>query len=249
MTADTAPPSGIAMRRRRVASFTLARLIADAVPREPPSTCESPWASDGGVHVPRVIGLTGAIGSGKSTVSAILAELGARVVDADKIGHWVYRPGSEGFRAVVDAFGPEVVAADGTIDRARLGAIVFDDPEARARLNAIVHPLIGAELAARIAAAGDGGYDRPVVVEAAVLVEAGWRPLVDQLWVVSAGRETAIARVVASRGLTRGDVERRLDAQLPDAERRRHADVVIDNDDGLDALRARVEAAWRAVGG
>jgi len=90
------------------------------------------------VRAPRVIGLTGGIGSGKSTVSAMLAELGARVVDADKIGHWVYRPGSDGFRAVVDAFGAGVVAADGTIDRARLGAIVFADADARARLNAIV---------------------------------------------------------------------------------------------------------------
>jgi dephospho-CoA kinase len=196
-----------------------------------------------------VIGLTGGIGSGKSTVSALLAELGARVVDADKIGHWVYRPGSEGFRAVVAAFGPGVVAADGTIDRARLGAIVFADADARARLNAIVHPLIGAELAARIAAARDDGYDGPVVVEAAILIEAGWRPLVDQLWVVSVARETAVARVVTSRGLSRAEVERRLDAQLPDAERRRHADVVIENDGGLDALRAQVESAWRRAAG
>jgi dephospho-CoA kinase len=196
-----------------------------------------------------VIGLTGGIGSGKSTVSAMLADLGARVVDADKIGHFVYRPGSEGFRAVVEAFGPGVVAADGTIDRARLGAIVFADPEARARLNAIVHPLIGAELAARIDAARDDGYEGPVVVEAAILIEAGWRALVDQLWVVSVKRETAIARVVGSRNLSRADVERRIDTQLSDADRRRQADVVIENDGDVDALRARVEAAWRGVSG
>jgi dephospho-CoA kinase len=199
------------------------------------------------VRAPRVIGLTGGIGSGKSTVSAMLADLGARVVDADKIGHFVYRPGSEGFRAVVEAFGREVVAADGTIDRARLGAIVFADPEARARLNAIVHPLIGAELAARIAAARDDGYEGPVVVEAAILIEAGWRAIVDQLWVVSVKRETAIARVVGSRNMSRADVERRIDTQLSDAERRRQADVVIENDGDVDALRAQVEAAWRGV--
>jgi dephospho-CoA kinase len=196
-----------------------------------------------------VIGLTGGIGSGKSTVSAMLADLGARVVDADKIGHFVYRPGSEGFRAVVEAFGPGVVAADGTIDRARLGAIVFADPEARARLNAIVHPLIGAELAARIDAARDDGYEGPVVVEAAILIEAGWRALVDQLWVVSVKRETAIARVVGSRNLSRADVERRIDTQLSDADRRRQADVVIENDGDVDALRAQVEAAWRGISG
>jgi len=170
-------------------------------------------------------------------------------VDADKIGHWAYRPGSEGFRAVVDAFGAAIVAADGTIDRAKLGAIVFDDPAARARLNAIVHPLIGQELAARIAAARDDGYAGPVVVEAAILIEAGWRALVDELWVVSTDRETAIARVVAARGVSRADVERRLDAQLPDAARRREADLVIDNRDGLGPLRAQVEGAWRGVAG
>jgi len=159
----------------------------------------------------------------------------------------VYRPGSDGFRAVVDTFGAAVVAADGTIDRARLGAIVFNDADARARLNAIVHPLIGAELAARIAAARDDGYEGPVVVEAAILIEAGWRAIVDQLWVVSVRRETAIGRVVSSRGLSRADVERRLDTQLSDAERRRQADVVIENDGGLEALRAQVEAAWRSV--
>lgn len=198
---------------------------------------------------PRVIGLTGGIGSGKSTVASLLAELGARVVDADKIGHWVYRSGSEGFRAVVDAFGPDVVAPDGTIDRARLGKRVFADPAARARLNAIVHPRIGAELAARIAAARADGYEGPVVVEAAVLLEAGWKPMVDQLWVVSVDPETAIARVVASRGLARAEVERRIAAQMSDAERRRHADVVIDNSGSLESLRAQVERAWRAVAG
>ena len=201
------------------------------------------------MRAPRVIGLTGGMGSGKSTVSAMLAELGARVVDADKIGHFVYRPGSEGFQAVVEAFGLGVVAGDGTIDRARLGAIVFADPEARARLNAIVHPLIGAELAARIGAAREDGYEGPVVVEAAILIEAGWRAIVDQLWVVSVKRETAIARVVGSRNMSRADVERRIDTQLSDAERRRQADVVIENDGDVDALREQVEAAWRRVSG
>ncbi len=195
---------------------------------------------------PAVIGLTGGIGSGKSTVAAILAELGARVVDADKIGHEVYVPGTEGFVRVVEAFGRGVVAADGTIDRRALGAIVFADPGARARLNAIVHPLIAAELGRRLAAAGGPGT--PHVVEAAVLIEAGWRSLVDRLWVVSVNRETAIARVMASRGLPRAEVERRLDVQMPDAERRRLADLVIDNDGTPAALRAKVEAAWHALG-
>jgi dephospho-CoA kinase len=195
----------------------------------------------------RVIGLTGGIGSGKSTVAAILAELGARVIDADKIGHEVYRPGTVGFDRVVDAFGRGVVAPDGTIDRRALGAIVFADPAARARLNAVVHPLIGEALAARLAA--EAASPVPVVVEAAIMLEAGWRGLVERVWVVSVSRETAIARVAASRGLTREEVERRLDAQMPDAERRRLADLVIENDGTPAALRARVEAAWRTVVG
>src|SRR5262245_35673647 len=186
-----------------------------------------------------VIGLAGGIGTGKSTVAAMLAELGAFVIDADKIGHQVYRPGSDGFRQVVDAFGDEVVAPDGTIDRGALGKIVFADSAARARLNAIVHPLIAGELARQVAAARADDVGRPIVIEAAVLVEAGWRGLVDRLWIVTAPTETAIARVTAARGLDRAEVERRIASQLPEAERRRVADVVIENDGSPAELRAR----------
>jgi len=198
---------------------------------------------------PVVIGLTGGIGSGKSTVSSMLAELGARVIDADKVGHDVYRPGSEGFRRVVGSFGPGVVAPDGSIDRRALGAIVFGDAAARARLNAIVHPLIAEELGRRLVAARAEGWAGPIVVEAAVLLEAGWRSLVDHLWVVSVDRAAATARLVASRGLGEADVRRRMDAQMPDEERRRAADVVIDNNGTPAALRAQVEKAWRGLGG
>ena len=196
-----------------------------------------------------IVGLTGGIGSGKSTVAAILAGLGARVIDADRIGHDVYRPGTEGFRHVVEAFGSGVVAADGTIDRRALGAIVFADPAALVRLNGLVHPLIAEELARSIAAVRADGFAGPIVIEAAVLLEAGWRGLVDRLWVVSVSRETAIARVAVSRGLGRAEVERRLDAQMPDAGRRRVADLVIDNDGTPAELRAEVEKAWRALTG
>jgi dephospho-CoA kinase len=195
-----------------------------------------------------ILGLTGGIGSGKSTVAAMLSDLGARVIDADKIGHEIYRPGSEGFRRVVGAFGPGVVSADGQIDRRALGARVFAEPTALTRLNAIAHPLIAAEMARRIAALRSENYRGPVVIEAAVLLEAGWRALVDRLWVVSVRPETAIARVTSSRGLARADVERRIGAQMPDAERRREADVVIENDGTLATLRAQVEKAWHALG-
>jgi dephospho-CoA kinase len=193
-----------------------------------------------------IVGLTGGIGSGKSTVAGILAELGARVIDADRIGHEVYRPGSEGFRLVAEAFGPGVVGADGSIDRRALGALVFADPAARARLNAIVHPLIVAELQRRLVAAGDED-ERPIVIEAAIMLEAGWRGLVDRVWVVSTRPEHAVARVVASRGLDAADVERRLAAQMPDAERRRLADLVIENDGDPAALRREVEKAWQTL--
>ena len=190
-----------------------------------------------------VVGLTGGIGAGKSTVASLLAELGAEVIDADRIGHQAYRPGSEGFARVVEAFGPGVVGADGAIDRRALGALVFADPAARARLDALVHPLIAAE----VAAARAEGFARPLVVEAAILLEAGWSPLVDRVWVVSTRRENAIARVMAARGMTRAEVERRLDAQMSDVERRRHADLVLENDGSPAALRAAVEAAWRSL--
>ena len=193
-----------------------------------------------------IVGLTGGIGSGKSTVAAMLAELGAVVIDADKVGHDVYRPGTEGFRGVVDAFGHEIVAPDGTIDRQRLGARVFADRAELARLNALVHPLIGDEIRRRMQAAATEHPDRPIVVEAAIMMEAGWQ-FFDRVWVVVVRPETAVGRVTASRGLSAAEVERRIAAQLSNAERERRADVVIHNDGSLAELRAQVEAAWRGL--
>src|SRR2546425_1086696 len=129
-----------------------------------------------------VIGLSGGIGAGKSTVAAMLAERGAHVIDADRVGHDVYRPGTAGFQQVTEAFGTRVVAPDGTIDRRALAGIVFGDPSALARLNAIAHPLIVAELGRRITAARLASVSRPIVVEAAILAEAGWRTLFGRLW-------------------------------------------------------------------
>ena len=193
-----------------------------------------------------VIGLTGGIGAGKSTVAAILAELGAIVIDADKVGHDIYRPDTEGFRLIVEAFGPEVVGVDGTIDRRRLGARVFSDPVELRRLNALVHPLIGDEIRRRMQAALADGRGRPIVVEAAIMLEAGWR-FFDRIWVVIVRREVAIARVSASRGLDPQEVERRIDAQISNEERRRVADVVIENEGTPVELRSQVEKAWHAL--
>lgn len=194
----------------------------------------------------RLIGLTGGIGSGKTTVARMLATLGASIIDADAVGHDVYRPGTEGFTQVVAAFGPDVVGADGRIDRAVLGPRVFADPAALARLNAIVHPRIGAEIRQQVDAALAADSTRPVVVEAAIMLEAGWR-FFERTWVVIVRRETAVARVMASRGLSREEVERRLDAQMSNEERRRFADRVIENDGDLAALRAQVDDAWASL--
>jgi dephospho-CoA kinase len=202
-------------------------------------------ATDGRVAA-ALVGLTGGIGSGKSTVASMLSDLGASVVDADKVGHDVYLPGSEGFRLVREAFGDGIVAADGTIDRKALGARVFADPAMLATLNALVHPLIGAEIRRRIDAARAAAPERPIVVEAAIMLEAGWR-FFDRVWIVVVSPEVAIARVMASRGLSRGEVEARLAAQMSNDERRRHADLVLENDGSLPALRTQVEAAWRGL--
>jgi len=194
----------------------------------------------------RVIGLTGGIGSGKTTVAGILAELGADVLDSDKVGHDVYRPGTDGFRQVTEAFGRDIVAADGTIDRRKLGARVFGDPDALRRLNAIVHPLIGLAVRAWLQQAQAEPNTMPIVIEAAVLMEAGWQ-FFDEVWVVIVEPETAIARVMASRGMTADEVRSRLAVQMSNEERVRRANRVIDNDGTPAELRARVEEAWRTV--
>jgi dephospho-CoA kinase len=196
----------------------------------------------------RVIGLVGGIGSGKTTAAEILAGLGARVLNADLIGHEVYLPGTAGFDAVVGAFGSDVVGDDGRIDRKRLGAIVFADPAKLRRLNGIVHPLIKEEIARRIEATRTANDVRAVVVEAAILLEAGWRDLVDEVWVVCADPAHVVRRLAEQRGLAGDEVEARIARQMGDAERRAKADVVIENRGTREDLRAAIEARWRALG-
>jgi dephospho-CoA kinase len=194
-----------------------------------------------------IIGLTGGIGSGKSVVGGMLAELGARVIDTDKVGHRVYTPGSEGFTRIVATFGRGVVAADGTIDRKKLGAIVFGDAERRSALNAIVHPLIFGEIMREISEIRHGGFEGSIVLEAPILVEAKGTGLVDQIWVVAAPPDVIRKRLEQPRAMTRAEIDARVAAQLDDAERRRHADVVLENDGDLANLRKVVEAAWKTV--
>ena len=191
----------------------------------------------------KTIGVTGGIGAGKSAAVRILAELGALVIDADRVGHDVYLPGTVGWGRVVADFGREVVAEDGSIDRKRLGARVFADRSALARLNAVVHPLIRDAIAARIAAARDA--TQPIVVEAALLIEAKWDALVDEVWLVVARCEVIEQRLTSQRGMDRAAVAARTRAQLTDDERKAHADVVIDNSGTRDELRAQIERLWR----
>jgi dephospho-CoA kinase len=186
------------------------------------------------------IGLTGGIGSGKSTVSELLAARGAVVVDADRIAREVVEPGTPGLARVVETFGEGVLAPDGSLDRAALAAVVFADPEARARLDGIVHPLVRARTAELIAAAPP---DAVVVNDVPLLVETGQASSYDLVLVVEADPATRISRLVR-RGLTVEDARARIAAQASDAQRRAVADVVLDNGGTPEQLAEQVDRFW-----
>jgi len=186
------------------------------------------------------IGLTGGIGSGKSTVAALLAARGAVVVDADRIAREVVEPGTPGLAAVVGAFGPGVLTPDGALDRAALASVVFADPEARARLDGIVHPLVRAR-AQEVVARADP--DAVVVQDVPLLVETGQAGQYDLVLVVEADLETRVARL-AQRGLGEDDARARIAAQATDEQRRAVADVVLDNSGDPDALAGQVARFW-----
>jgi dephospho-CoA kinase len=188
-----------------------------------------------------VIGLTGGIGSGKSTVSALLAERGAVVIDADAIVHEVQAPGGLAYQPMVDHFGPGVVLADGTLDRPAIAALVFNDPEKLKELQAIVHPIVGQVLMERMQAQAE--TDHVVILDVPLLVESG-RSDMAGLIVVDAPVEVAVARAVARGPASEEDVRARIAKQATREERLAKADLVIDNAGSLDALRARVDEAW-----
>lgn len=189
-----------------------------------------------------MLGLTGGIGAGKSTVAAIFAaERGARVIDTDAIARQVVEPGGPAFRALVERFGRAALQSDGRVDRARLAEVVFSDAEARADLEALVHPAVEAVVRGRLSAARAAGVAL-VVLEVPLLVEAGWGRLVSAVVVVDCPDEVAVDRLVVSRGMSPEDARRRLAAQAGRAERLARADIVIANDGSLDDLRDRVAA-------
>jgi len=192
---------------------------------------------------PYRIGLTGNIATGKSTVGRMLAQLGAEVIDADRIAHAVIAPDGAAYTAVVTAFGADILASDGTIDRGKLGDIVFSDAEALAQLERLVHPPVIAEVRRRIAASTAPA----IVVEAIKLLESGVAGDYDAIWVTTCPEMAQIKRLMKSRRLTRAEALRRIRAQPAQAEKLARADVVIDTSGTLDETRAQVSAAWEAI--
>lgn len=190
-----------------------------------------------------VIGLTGGIGTGKTHVSRLLESLGAAVVNADLLGHEVYRPHSEGWHAVVNAFGDQVVADNGEIDRRALGGIVFTDEEALQQLNAIMHPRIYALAEQRLNALSQEG-ETTAVLEAALLIEAKWTPLVNEVWVTVSPEADVISRLQQRNNLDEDAARSRINSQMPQEERVEHANVIIENNSTLEDLSSKVQNLW-----
>jgi dephospho-CoA kinase len=190
-----------------------------------------------------VIGLTGGIGTGKSEVARILQGLGAVLVNADQVGHEAYQPHSEIWQEVVKAFGEEILQSNGEIDRKKLGSIVFSHPQHLARLNQIMHPRMAAIVARRIERLREEGA-LVVVVEAALLFEAGWDSLVDEVWAVDSTVEVVISRLQARNGLSEEEIRKRINSQMPAKERLVRSDVVINNSGDVANLERAVQSLW-----
>ena len=194
----------------------------------------------------KVIGLTGSIGSGKSAISRFLAELGATIIEADKLGHEAYMPGTEVWREVVAAFGKQITGADGNIDREKLGKTVFGDSKAREKLNRIMHPKIYGMIKDRLEE-----YRKQkagiVVVEAPLLLEANWASLVDEIWITTASETTILKRLKERRKLSEYESLARLRSQLPLGKRLEQADVVIDTEGTLEELKVKIKVLWQKI--
>ena len=190
-----------------------------------------------------VIGLTGGIGTGKSEAAKYMVSLGAVLIDADVVGHEAYKPHAEAWRRVVEAFGEGILQASGEIDRRSLGAIVFSDPEQLKKLNGIMHPLMAQMVQERIDALGAEGAE-VVVVEAALLYEAGWDSLVQEVWVTDSSEEAVISRLSQRNGMSEEEARRRLASQMSRSERLSRADIVIDNSGDITQMRKVIDELW-----
>ncbi|MBO55689.1 MAG: dephospho-CoA kinase [Dehalococcoidia bacterium] len=190
-----------------------------------------------------VIGLTGGIGSGKSAVALMLQELGADLIDADKVGHEAYQVNSEPWQAVVDAFGKGILGPDGDIDRKKLGSVVFSDPSELDRLNAIMHPRMASMVKNKIESLEENGSN-VVVLEAAVLLEAGWDSLVDEVWTVTAPVDLVLERLNARNGMTYDEASRRIAAQMSVEDRLKSSQAEINNSGDMILLGNIVRELW-----
>jgi dephospho-CoA kinase len=195
----------------------------------------------------QLIGLTGGIASGKSVVASRLAEHGAVVVDADRIAREVVEPGTPALARIADEFGDGVIAPDGSLDRAALGALVFSSPEKRAVLNAITHPAVGERSHELFEAAGAADPNAIVVYDVPLLVETARTDEFDLVVVVNASTDTRVERMTQLRGMTRDEALHRVNSQATDTERLAVADVVIDSNGTLDETRAQADALWERL--
>jgi dephospho-CoA kinase len=193
-----------------------------------------------------VVGLTGGIGSGKTTVAGMLEEKGAVVVSADRLGHEVYLPDMPAWQDIVDAFGRGVVAEDGTIDRKKLGAIVFADPSELERLNAITHVRMKEMMRERLSGLSREGAG-VVVLEAALLFDAGWDDLANEVWATVVPAEVAAGRTAERSGISVEEALARIAAQMSNEERVRRSDVIIDTDCDLEGTRRQTESEWERL--
>ncbi len=191
------------------------------------------------------VGLTGNIASGKSHATAVFAELGAHIIDADTIAHELLAPGTETYRKVVGAFGPEILDPDRTINRRRLGAIIFNDTEKRLLLNGLVHPDVRTEVLGRIAKLEGDGRGGIIIVDAALMVESGAYKIYDKLIVVHCAPQLQIARIVSRDGLTIAEARARMAAQMPAEEKVKIADYTIDTSGTFRQTREQIEAIYR----
>ena len=191
----------------------------------------------------KVIGLTGGIGSGKSTIAGFLSESGVPVIDTDLVTHDILKTDSDIRQRILVTFGKEILNRDGSIDRQALGKKVFSEAQQKEKLEEILHPAILSYVMERLGEFRERGF-AAVVLEVPLLIEAGWAGYVDEVWVASAPRKTILCRMNA-KGVPAGDTVARMEAQLPSGERNRHADVIIDTDCSLSDLKAEIKGLWQ----
>lgn len=194
----------------------------------------------------KIIGLTGGIGTGKSMVSQLLARLGTIIIDADKIGHEAFVRDCEVRKEIVATFGKKVISASGDIDREKLGSIVFGNPDARARLNRIMHPRMYDTVKTQLEEYRNQGV-RVVMLEAPLLLEAGWTSLVEEVWVTTAPEPVVLQRLAERAGFSKAESLTRIHSQIPSEERIKQADVLIDTDCSFDELKEKVRLLWQKL--